>query len=120
MIRRPPRSTLFPYTTLSRSLRHRARGLGAEPLGHRLGLVAGHLLERAGEYDSLPGDHRARRRLLGFGDRPLRRQPLDEAAVVRLAEIGGDGIDHGITDLVEVVHLGPRLLVAASDLEAGV
>src|SRR5437016_7071014 len=25
MIRRPPRSTLFPYTTLSRSLRHRGR-----------------------------------------------------------------------------------------------
>src|SRR5256885_12062472 len=26
MIRRPPRSTLFPYTTLFRSLRHRAAG----------------------------------------------------------------------------------------------
>src|SRR5256885_11269533 len=26
MIRRPPRSTLFPYTTLFRSLRKRARG----------------------------------------------------------------------------------------------
>src|SRR5256885_16665328 len=26
MIRRPPRSTLFPYTTLFRSLVHRARG----------------------------------------------------------------------------------------------
>src|SRR3712207_8738112 len=26
MIRRPPRSTLFPYTTLFRSLRHRAGG----------------------------------------------------------------------------------------------
>src|SRR2546430_4290564 len=25
MIRRPPRSTLFPYTTLSRSLRHNGR-----------------------------------------------------------------------------------------------
>src|SRR2546427_3810018 len=34
MIRRPPRSTLFPYTTLFRSL----RGLGIhlpQPLGHR-------------------------------------------------------------------------------------
>src|SRR3712207_8167028 len=27
MIRRPPRSTLFPYTTLFRSLRHPAAGL---------------------------------------------------------------------------------------------
>src|SRR3712207_6868923 len=26
MIRRPPRSTLFPYTTLFRSIRHDARG----------------------------------------------------------------------------------------------
>src|SRR2546422_1427550 len=30
MIRRPPRSTLFPYTTLFRSARDRARG-GARP-----------------------------------------------------------------------------------------
>src|SRR5690242_20938607 len=29
MIRRPPRSTLFPYTTLFRSLRHRRRAAGA-------------------------------------------------------------------------------------------
>src|SRR2546422_7814537 len=28
MIRRPPRSTLFPYTTLFRSLSHRRRGGG--------------------------------------------------------------------------------------------
>src|SRR2546422_4421379 len=28
MIRRPPRSTLFPYTTLFRSLRHRVHGDG--------------------------------------------------------------------------------------------
>src|SRR5687768_18095474 len=29
MIRRPPRSTLFPYTTLFRSAAHRARSRGA-------------------------------------------------------------------------------------------
>src|SRR3712207_8072918 len=36
MIRRPPRSTLFPYTTLFRSVRHRARirPPRAEPAGH--------------------------------------------------------------------------------------
>src|SRR5687767_15261518 len=28
MLRRPPRSTLFPYTTLFRSVRERSRGLG--------------------------------------------------------------------------------------------
>src|SRR5256885_8514832 len=31
MIRRPPRSTLFPYTTLSRSLRQLPLEQGAEP-----------------------------------------------------------------------------------------
>src|SRR3712207_8223246 len=31
MIRRPPRSTLFPYTTLFRSLRELMRGYGHEP-----------------------------------------------------------------------------------------
>src|SRR3712207_7385390 len=55
MIRRPPRSTLFPYTTLFRSLlvdRHRRRGLvSGRPVGHghrgdvvaaaRLGVLAG-------------------------------------------------------------------------------
>src|SRR2546430_13072012 len=43
MIRRPPRSTLFPYTTLFRSLDTalhlpRLGGLGAEPLDERLHL----------------------------------------------------------------------------------
>src|SRR6266702_7998057 len=32
MIRRPPRSTLFPYTTLFRSQRRQGAGLRAEPL----------------------------------------------------------------------------------------
>src|SRR3712207_8126880 len=39
MIRRPPRSTLFPYTTLFRSLRREAgrQGLGGERQGRRRG-----------------------------------------------------------------------------------
>src|ERR1041384_5857588 len=41
MIRRPPRSTLFPYTTLFRSLRHGGcggdhRGRKAGPIGRRI------------------------------------------------------------------------------------
>src|SRR5689334_23706253 len=36
MIRRPPRSTLFPYTTLFRSI----RGDGRDPVDHRLDLHA--------------------------------------------------------------------------------
>src|SRR5256885_7485112 len=31
MIRRPPRSTLFPYTTLFRSVAHRAAAVGERP-----------------------------------------------------------------------------------------
>src|SRR3989454_5364087 len=34
MIRRPPRSTLFPYTTLFRSRAGRSRGAAARPRGH--------------------------------------------------------------------------------------
>ena len=68
----------------------------------------------------LPATGEPARRLLGVEDRHLRGQPLDHAAIVRLAEIGGDALDHGVADLVEVVHLGPRLLVAGRDLEAGV
>src|SRR5256885_12788943 len=36
MIRRPPRSTLFPYTTLFRSVTGAADSVGAAPGGHRL------------------------------------------------------------------------------------
>src|SRR5438067_6635477 len=38
MIRRPPRSTLFPYTTLfrSRMRRRQARSRGAQPAPHRV------------------------------------------------------------------------------------
>src|SRR2546422_8337845 len=37
MIRRPPRSTLFPYTTLFRSRRRGGRDARKRPAGHRLG-----------------------------------------------------------------------------------
>src|SRR5438132_6592515 len=40
MIRRPPRSTLFPYTTLFRSKgRHHRLDLGVQPGDHRFQLV---------------------------------------------------------------------------------
>src|SRR2546421_11230065 len=39
MIRRPPRSTLFPYTTLFRSVQDQRRVLGPMP-GARLGVIA--------------------------------------------------------------------------------
>src|SRR3989449_6294701 len=41
MIRRPPRSTLFPYTTLFRSVEHRARSLAAERRDQLVEVAAG-------------------------------------------------------------------------------
>src|SRR2546422_2520340 len=61
MIRRPPRSTLFPYTTLFRSLHARGAGYDAEVL------------------DRGPGQ---------FGDEPLRAQCDDE---LRVGGNAGDG-----------------------------
>src|SRR3712207_7268739 len=61
MIRRPPRSTLFPYTTLFRSLEEGVGlGLGVGPQGRqRRGEVLGQLGDQS---DQLPG---TRTQLLG-------------------------------------------------------
>src|SRR3712207_7319334 len=69
MIRRPPRSTLFPYTTLFRSARQAADGLAvAQPadleLAGAVGPVA--LLARDGLADGGGAGH-ARRRDVGRG-----------------------------------------------------
>src|SRR5256885_17024865 len=64
MIRRPPRSTLFPYTTLFRSGRPRSRPLGA---------TAG---PRGGGVRARPG--RPCRRPTGAGDGAHHRQRSEE------------------------------------------
>src|SRR2546426_8533259 len=62
MIRRPPRSTLFPYTTLFRSLNRRAylnlfhglehmRRIGPEGLEHKAGRLIRQAVELARELD---------------------------------------------------------------------
>src|SRR3712207_6959510 len=48
MIRRPPRSTLFPYTTLFRSEGFSARDVAWSPDGARLAVLAGPPTERPG------------------------------------------------------------------------
>src|SRR3989449_7020765 len=55
MIRRPPRSTLFPYTTLFRSLHERQRPLDHLSQGDRLVADGGHPSERAQMRDDLRG-----------------------------------------------------------------
>src|SRR2546425_3483096 len=96
MIRRPPRSTLFPYTTLFRSARLRARQRGVcrqsdEPV---LLLSAGARRgpEALGGRTRLPRN-RGRRERLGPG-RPPPRNPSDErggllasAGRIRLHEV---------------------------------
>src|SRR2546422_1832689 len=57
MIRRPPRSTLFPYTTLFRSFLNVAAGLGK-----RLGQLPELLLQRRVLRENLPGEARSRDR----------------------------------------------------------
>src|SRR2546426_4564794 len=54
MIRRPPRSTLFPYTTLFRSFRQGSRigQAGAGVFHDRLGQGAGRLDQRSEEHTS--------------------------------------------------------------------
>src|SRR5258707_3836097 len=56
MIRRPPRSTLFPYTTLFRSIKDQDARLGRKGASDRdpLALAAG---QRAGQRPGLPAVH---------------------------------------------------------------
>src|SRR2546422_4485259 len=77
MIRRPPRSTLFPYTTLFRSVRHHAgRDEGAAVVRPQAGVGAGvveraHVVDVVGDHadahgrgrDRLPGEDRKSTRL---------------------------------------------------------
>src|SRR3712207_8002335 len=46
MIRRPPRSTLFPYTTLFRSVHHPMDEADEEPLRHEGCLAGDHLRQQ--------------------------------------------------------------------------
>src|SRR2546426_234744 len=72
MIRRPPRSTLFPYTTLFRSGRDRRRGAHADrEVSGRIGGGAGRRPRGAGDpggADAVGGD-RGCGRVLGGGAR---------------------------------------------------
>src|SRR3712207_7423583 len=76
MIRRPPRSTLFPYTTLFRSVGR---------LGDGLGRLLEHLLEGV-----LDGVHRALGAEDDLADGGLATQLLDD-----LGTADGEGLDGG-------------------------
>src|SRR3712207_9441514 len=82
MIRRPPRSTLFPYTTLFRSVdAQRVAALVGEVLAHRAARVGRQELDRRG--------------LVGGGgddDRPVQRVVVGE----RLGQLDDRG--HALSD----------------------
>src|SRR3712207_6852977 len=63
MIRRPPRSTLFPYTTLFRSRPAAVTGEEAEVAGGRRGDLRGELTGRVEQPDVRPGEDRKSTRL---------------------------------------------------------
>src|SRR5690349_22879323 len=81
MIRRPPRSTLFPYTTLFRSVGHRADPGGA---GGQRGTVLGAPAEEIAPLvgGARSGGHRGQDRLSGrFGGREIGRARLNSSHV---------------------------------------
>src|SRR6185437_13130639 len=44
-------------------------------------------------------------------------QPFHNAAIVAFAEIGGDGLYDRVTDLIERIHFGDRIIVALGDFQ---
>src|SRR3712207_6904131 len=90
MIRRPPRSTLFPYTTLFRSLAHPA-----------LGLAVGHA--EAPEQLLLLGQRQP-------GDLPAHGQPLEQHLRVAAPEVVGRSEEH-TSELQSRQYLVCRLLL---------
>src|SRR2546426_11117373 len=95
MIRRPPRSTLFPYTTLFRSLHGRRAGLAVEQA---------HLAEERAGLHAVP--------LLGRERHERRAVDDDEELVARLARTGEDGALRHLHDCGDVGH-GAELAQAA-------
>src|SRR2546425_9663059 len=110
MIRRPPRSTLFPYTTLFRSAHHaarRARGRLADPLGPaRHGRRGAAPDVRGARAVRPPGPDRRRGRDVVATDGTARRE-----AVV--------GVERHREDAVVYSILETRSQQAARDMLAG-
>lgn len=81
-----------------------------------LGLFTSHFLQGPGENDCLARNGRILLRLFSVEDFNFLGQPLDNTEVMVLTEIGGNGLNHRVADLVESVHLGNRFLVSLGNL----
>src|ERR1041384_3746182 len=100
MMRRPPRSTLFPYTTLFRSLSHliahvldrafthsfEIRDVGALKIEHKRDVVAGRCSRRSW------CSRRCRRHFPGFVCLAMREWRIEELDLLRLTILGDDEI----------------------------
>src|SRR3989441_13348371 len=98
MIRRPPRSTLFPYTTLFRSLDPRRRGRGergrrarqCRPAGRGLGGGADSaraVVRRARRGGAAPPGQDAVTRVVTFGELLLRLSPPGEERLFESSDL---------------------------------
>src|SRR5256885_17101052 len=99
MIRRPPRSTLFPYTTLFRSDHGADRQAVALPDLEVDRVVTGRDLDDAG---AELGVHRL------VGDDPDRHRPVDRRNLERLADVLGVAPVLGVHGEARVTELGLR------------
>src|SRR5256885_4537800 len=105
MIRRPPRSTLFPYTTLFRSLSSRLQAIPQAYLTGYSGAPLGHGIELLVALPILAGAALGARRLLLSPEGQAARLVAALAAVAILAPI--------LLAAVGADYLAPRNLVGA-------
>src|SRR2546421_13087910 len=98
MIRRPPRSTLFPYTTLFRSGERRA----ADAIDVVEQLAVGELVALVAGVDQIADEIRARVHApLGDEDVDLLHDPIEGATAFRRERLARFGVGGGRQHVVE-------------------
>src|SRR5690554_7065055 len=112
MTRRPPRSTLFPYTTLFRSLRRllAPSTLGAQDVDDQLELPLLHILpQRPGRYRWRHIDRRLHRR--GHADAVGRQTQSGHRAEAQIRRADHPRSEEHTSELQSRPHLVCRLLL---------
>src|SRR2546422_9203303 len=123
MIRRPPRSTLFPYTTLFRSLSRLVLVVPTQPEGLIAALVATH---RRSVEQAVVGHRRleaARGGDIGPVDRPVRERVRAQPRSLR--DVAGDVGAGGLGVLLHsrgnlALEEGAQLLLGVGEVEVAI